>query len=307
MNSLRRGMVVLMLAATLGGCATSGNPDDPLEGFNRAMFTFNDGLDQAVLKPAATVYQNVLPSFVQTGIGNFFGNIGDVWTAVNNLLQGKVANGLSDVVRVTLNTTFGFGGLLDIGSEAGLQKHREDFGETLAVWGVGNGPYVVLPFLGSSTVRDTVALPFDFAGDLWTYQRPVWVRNSGSVVRVIDSRAAVLNASNLIEDAALDRYEFIRDAYLQRRANKINDGYNADPEPKEKSKDDKSSANRQSSDDSPVLTAGAGQPPEPASGSTVQLSAAVVTVPASREGHPASRLLDDVLTVQRAPSSEMPV
>jgi phospholipid-binding lipoprotein MlaA len=237
----------LGLVAALSGCATTGgadsassadnaanadgartadapaarNPVDPYERFNRTMFNFNDKVDQYALKPAATVYKRVLPSFVQTGVYNFFGNLGDVWTAVNNLLQGRVADGVTDVMRFAVNTTFGLGGLLDIGSEAGMQKHRQDFGATLGVWGVQSGPYVVLPLLGSSTMRDSLALPVDFAGDPWTYVRPDPVRYGGAALRVVDMRAGVLDASNLIEDAALDRYEFIRDAYLQRRAGKI--------------------------------------------------------------------------------------
>jgi phospholipid-binding lipoprotein MlaA len=229
MNYIPRRIGALAIAVTLAGCATTNNPQDPFEDFNRAMFSFNDKLDQAALKPAAIAYRNVLPSFVQTAIGNFFGNIGDVWTAVNNLLQGKGADGFSDVMRVAVNSTLGLGGLLDIGSEAGMQKHKQDFGVTLGTWGIESGPYVVLPFLGSTTLRDTVALPVDIQGDLWHYQYPVWVRNTGSVVRVIDQRSVVLDASNLIEDAALDRYEFVRDAYLQRRANKINDGEDQKP------------------------------------------------------------------------------
>jgi phospholipid-binding lipoprotein MlaA len=222
----------LGLAVVLSGCATTGgagggenaaarNPVDPYERFNRTMFNFNDKVDQYALKPVATVYKRVLPSFVQTGVYNFFGNLGDVWTAANNLLQGRVADGVSDVMRFAVNTTFGLGGLLDIGSEAGLQKHRQEFGATLGVWGVQSGPYVVLPLLGSSTMRDSVALPVDFAGDLWSYVTPDPTRYTGAAIRVIDMRAGVLDASNLIEDAALDRYEFIRDAYLQRRAGKI--------------------------------------------------------------------------------------
>jgi phospholipid-binding lipoprotein MlaA len=236
----------LGLAAVLSGCAATGaagggsagsagsagdpanpintaarNPVDPYERFNRTMFNFNDKVDQYALKPVATVYKRVLPSFVQTGVYNFFGNLGDVWTAANNLLQGRMADGVSDVMRFAVNTTFGLGGLLDIGSEAGLQKHRQDFGATLGVWGVQSGPYVVLPLLGSSTMRDSVALPVDFAGDPWSYVSPDPTRYIGSALRVIDMRAGLLDASSLIEDAALDRYEFIRDAYLQRRAGKI--------------------------------------------------------------------------------------
>jgi phospholipid-binding lipoprotein MlaA len=215
---------VLSVILSLTGCATGSNPKDPLENFNRAMFSFNDNVDQAVLKPTATAYQTVVPSIIQTAIGNFFGNIGDVWTAVNNLLQGNIEDGVTDVMRVAVNSTLGIGGLIDLGSEYGMAKHKQDFGATLGTWGIESGPYVVLPFLGSTTVRDAAALPVDFKGDLWELKYPVRWRNTGSAVRVVDQRAAVLNASNLIEDAALDRYEFIRDGYLQRRANKINRG-----------------------------------------------------------------------------------
>lgn len=224
MKSRATRLGVLFLVLTLGGCATARNPHDPLEPFNRAMFSFNDAVDQAALKPAAIVYKSMLPSFVQTGIGNFFGNISDVWTAANNFLQGKVEEGVSDVMRVAVNSTMGFGGVLDIGSEAGLQKHKEDFGQTLGRWGVGAGPYVVLPIFGSSTVRDTVAFPIDFQGDPWSRTYPVSVRNVGSVVRLVDLRAVVLDASNLVEEAALDRYEFVRDGFLQRRESKVHDG-----------------------------------------------------------------------------------
>ncbi|MBI3283718.1 MAG: VacJ family lipoprotein [Burkholderiales bacterium] len=237
-------LVLLAASLLLGGCSTvtanklrdkadrtldaigtktniGKNPRDPLEGFNRVMFNFNDTLDQAILKPVAEVYRDILPSFVQTGIGNFFGNIGDVWNAVNNLLQGKAADGVNDVMRVAVNTTFGLGGLLDIGSAAGMPKHKEDFGQTLGTWGVKSGPYVVLPFLGPSTLRDTLATPVDFKGDLWSYQTPVSSRNVGTALRLVDKRAALLNAGTLIEEAALDKYVFIRDAYLQRRAGEI--------------------------------------------------------------------------------------
>ncbi|HVK95813.1 MAG TPA: VacJ family lipoprotein [Noviherbaspirillum sp.] len=215
-------ITVLSIMFALSGCAAT-NPKDPFENFNRAMFNFNDALDQAAVKPAAEAYSN-LPSFMRTGVGNFFGNLGDVWTAANNFLQGKFADGMSDVMRVTVNTTMGLGGVLDIGSEAGLPKHNEDFGQTLGKWGVKSGPYVVLPVLGASTVRDTFAKPLDFYGDLWSYYDPVHWRNAGSVVRLVDLRASVLDASNLIEDAALDRYAFVRDAYMQRRQSKVYDG-----------------------------------------------------------------------------------
>lgn len=221
------GKTILFVSALLlAGCTTTEatHADDPFEGFNRTMFDFNDTVDRVALKPAATAYDEVLPSFVQTAVSNFFGNIGDVWTMVNNFLQGKVEAGLSDVMRVTFNSTIGFGGLLDIASEAGITKHKEDFGQTLGKWGVSSGPYVVLPLFGPSTLRDTVALPVDIVGDPWTHTTPVDVRNSGAVVRVIDTRASLLDASNLLEDAALDKYTFVRGAYLQRRESLVNDG-----------------------------------------------------------------------------------
>lgn len=215
-------IIALSLSLALAGCATT-NRKDPLERFNRAMFQFNDVVDQAAVKPAAQVYIT-LPTFVQTGVGNFFGNLSDVGTAINNFLQGKAADGLSDVMRVAVNSTMGLGGVLDIGSEAGLPKHKEDFGQTLGKWGVRTGPYIVLPILGSSTLRDTLALPVDFQTDPWYYARPIHVRNPGTILRGVDQRAVVLDASNLIEEAALDRYVFVRDAYLQRRESKVRDG-----------------------------------------------------------------------------------
>lgn len=215
-------IAVLAAALAVGGCATN-NPKDPFEPYNRAMFNFNDTVDRAALKPAAEAYTH-LPSFVQAGIGNFFGNLADVWTAVNNLLQGKFENGVTDVMRVAINSTFGLGGLIDISTDAGLPKHKEDFGQTLGYWGVTSGPYFVLPILGPSTVRDALATPVDFAGEPWGYVHPVSLRNTGYVVRAVDLRASVLGASNLLEEAALDRYTFVRDAYLQRRESIIRDG-----------------------------------------------------------------------------------
>jgi phospholipid-binding lipoprotein MlaA len=221
-----RRLGMLILAFALVGCASTGNPRDPMENFNRAMFSFNDSLDKNALKPAAEAYQTVTPSFVQTGIGNFFANLGDVWTGVNNLLQGKPTDAAQDAARFVINTTVGVVGLIDVASQTGLPKHKEDFGQTLGKWGVASGPYLVLPLFGSSTLRDTLVMPVDWKGDLWLYKDPTRWRNAGSVVRLVDARAAVLDASNLIEEAALDRYEFVRDAYLQRRQNTIDDGGN---------------------------------------------------------------------------------
>jgi len=211
----------LALVVALSGCATATNPNDPLEGFNRAMFSFNDTLDNAAMKPVAKAYRYVLPNFVQTGISNFFGNIGDLWSAVNQLMQGRGEAGVSSIMRVAINTTFGLGGLLDVSTESHLPRQNSDFGQTLGRWGVGAGPYVMLPLLGPSTVRDTVALPVDWTGDLWSHTTPVDVRNVGTGLRLVDRRAQLLDATSLLEDVALDRYDFIRDAYLQRRQAQI--------------------------------------------------------------------------------------
>ncbi len=224
MGSWAARLCVLFLAFGVVGCASTHNPQDPLERFNRRMFQFNDAVDNVAVKPAAIIYRSMTPSFVQTGVGNFFGNLADVPTLVNNVLQGKLEDSLTDFMRVALNTTMGLGGVLDIASEAGLQKHREDFGQTFGKWGVAPGPYIVLPVFGPSTLRDTLAMPIDMSADPWTYAYPVHLRNTGTAIRLIDQRAALLDASTLIEEAALDRYEFIRDAYLQRRENRVFDG-----------------------------------------------------------------------------------
>jgi phospholipid-binding lipoprotein MlaA len=222
-SSWRGIALALAVSTTLAGCATGPNPRDPYEKFNRQMFKFNDAVDRVALKPAATAYKQVLPTFVQTGVSNFFGNLSDLWTGANNLMQGKGQDGMSDLTRFALNSTFGLVGLLDIASEAGLHKHNEDFGQTLGAWGMPSGPYLMLPLLGPSTVRDTVVMPIDIAADPWAYKDPVNWRNVGTGVRAIDQRAAVLDASNLMEEAALDRYEFIRDGFLQRRLSRITD------------------------------------------------------------------------------------
>lgn len=223
MKHWKLGLLSLLLSACATTAPVSGerDPRDPYENFNRAMFEFTEKVDETAVKPIAQAYKAVTPSFVQTGIGNFFGNIGDIWSAINNLLQGKLEAGMNDVMRVALNTTWGFGGVLDIGSAAGLPKHKEDFGQTLGVWGVPSGPYLFLPLLGPSTMRDAIVLPIDYYGDAWAYRYPVYQRNTGSVVRAIDKRAASLDAVNLLEEAALDKYLFVRDAYLQKRANDI--------------------------------------------------------------------------------------
>ncbi|TFW28300.1 MlaA family lipoprotein [Massilia horti] len=219
-----RGLAVAVAAGLLlAGCATPQNPKDPFEPFNRTVFTFNDNVDRVALKPVATAYKDHVPGFMQTGVNNFFGNLNDLWSAANNFMQLKGQAGMNDLTRFGLNSTFGMLGLLDIASPAGLSKHNEDFGQTLGYWGMPSGPYLMLPILGPSTVRDTAALPADLWADPWSEANPTRLRNTGIGVRAVDQRATILDASNLLEEAALDRYEFIRDGYLQRRESKVYD------------------------------------------------------------------------------------
>ena len=211
-------------AAFLAGCATSGNPKDPMEGFNRAMYRVHDGIDTVVLKPVATGYDAVLPNPVQTGVTNFFSNIGDLMISVNNLLQGKPNDAISDFGRVAINTTVGIFGLLDIASDVGIPKHDEDFGQTFGRWGVSEGAYVFIPLLGPRTARDTVGVAVDLWTDPVTYINDVPVRNSLLALRAVNTRANLLPADKVIEEAAIDKYSYIRDAYLQNRRNLVHDG-----------------------------------------------------------------------------------
>jgi phospholipid-binding lipoprotein MlaA len=206
--------------------APTGN--DPFEPFNRGVYRFNDGVDRAVLRPVATAYRDAVPSLVRQGVNNFFGNLGDVWNLANNVMQLKLQNSAETFMRLNVNTFFGLGGLLDIASEAGIERHSEDFGQTLGRWGVPAGPYLVLPILGPSTVRDAAALPVDFKGDPLSHASDVAARNSLAVLRVVDTRANLLRASTLIQDAALDPYSFTRDAFLQKRRSDIHDGNEPD-------------------------------------------------------------------------------
>ena len=221
-----RAALAGVVAVSCVGCATrpDGNPRDPFETYNRGMFAFNDGVDRAVFKPAATMYRAVTPAPVRTGVGNFLGNLEDVWSFVNSVLQGKAQAAAQTFVRFNVNTFLGLGGVLDIASEARIDRQREDFGQTLGYWGVPSGPYLVLPFLGSSTVRDTVALPVDMAADIVGNLDHVPTRNSIKVVDLLDTRAGLLRASDALDEVALDKYSFTRDAFLQRRRNAVFDG-----------------------------------------------------------------------------------
>ncbi|MEI7532366.1 MAG: VacJ family lipoprotein [Betaproteobacteria bacterium] len=221
---------------TVVGCASIPegqirSKKDPWEAMNRNVFAFNQSLDDYLLIPIARAYQFVLPETVRTGISNIFANVGDVYTALNNFLQGKPKSATDDLIRVFVNTTMGLGGIMDVASMAGVEKHAEDFGQTFAVWGFGEGPYMVLPLLGASSVRDTVGWVFDLETDiLINLINDIPLRNSITGVRVVDQRVRFIGASELLDSAAIDRYSFIRDAYFQRRRYKIYDG---NPPPQE--------------------------------------------------------------------------
>ncbi len=221
-----RARAALLSLLVLAGCASGPNvnPRDPLEPFNRGVYKVNDAIDTAVLKPVATAYRDVTPSFVQRGVGNFFANLQDAWSFVNNALQFKGQAAGESLMRFGVNSTFGLAGLLDVATEMNIERHTKDFGHTLGYWGVAPGPYLVLPLLGPSTLRDTAALPIDMQGNLVSAINHDTTRTVVSVVRVVDTRASLLKASSMLEELAFDKYTFVRDAYLQRRRNAVYDG-----------------------------------------------------------------------------------
>ena len=232
-----RALLALTVGAllALGGCASTqtlmkdarGGPGarlDPWENWNRKVFAFNEGLDEKVLKPVATGYAKVVPQFVRRSVDNFFANAADGWSAVNNVLQGKPEPAFNDVVRFTTNTVFGIFGILDIATEFGLEHHYEDFGQTLGRWGFGPGAYIVWPLIGPSTVRESIALPLDRAASPALYLSDGRYQFGIVGLQIINTRANLLGASKVIDDIALDKYTFIRDAYLQRRRSLVFDG-----------------------------------------------------------------------------------
>ena len=226
-------MASLLIAGVLSGlagCATgpNANPRDPLEPFNRSMMRFNEGVDAVALKPTATLYKEYVPPLVRTGVSNFFGNLGDLWSFANSALQFKFHNAAEDFLRFGVNTFFGLGGILDIASEVNIERHREDFGQTLGRWGVPAGPYLVLPLLGPSTVRDALALPLDRKGDPVHLVNGWDARYGFYALRVVDIRSNLLRAGSVLDEAALDKYSFTRDAHLQRRRAEIFEGSGSD-------------------------------------------------------------------------------
>lgn len=220
-----KGVGMALVAAVLAGCASGpgANPKDPLEPFNRNMSEFNDKVDKAVLKPVATVYSDVAPDLVRTGVSNFFSNLGDVWSFINAALQLRPLEAAENFMRFNVNTVFGLGGVLDVASEMGIERTRLDFGQTLGRWGVPSGPYLVLPIFGPSSFRDAAGFTVEARGDLVQGLEDVSLRNSLYALRAVETRANLLRASSMLEGAALDRYSFTRDVYLQRRQSQVED------------------------------------------------------------------------------------
>ncbi len=227
-NKITGIIASIVLALMLGGCATQANKD-PLEGLNRGIYKFNDTVDKAAIKPIAGAYKAVLPTPVRSGVNNFFGNLNTFVSMINNLLQFKLNNAFSEAGRFVINSTFGIAGVMDVASWDKIEKHSEDFGQTLGRWGVGDGAYLVLPFLGPSNLRDTAGLVVDtLAFDPITYIEEPATRNSLRGLKLFDKRAQYLPGSDLLDEAALDPYAFMRDAYMQRRATQLRDGEAAD-------------------------------------------------------------------------------
>ena len=221
----KRMLLLLVLAFALAGCAApGGSPRDPIEPFNRAIFSFNETVDDAVIQPVARGYRAVLPELLRTGVSNFFSNLEDVWIGANDLLQGKVADGVQDLARFIFNTSFGLLGVLDVSTDFNLPKHNEDFGQTLGRWGAGPGPYLVLPLFGSSSIRDGLGFMVDFKADFVRNIDHIATRNTLFATRAINTRTNLLDIGKVAEEAALDKYRFLRDAYFQRRRNLIYDG-----------------------------------------------------------------------------------
>mgnify|MGYP001201446648 FL=1 len=214
---LSKLLIIILVIFHITGCATHTNKD-PLESFNRAIYKFNDVADNVIMKPVSKGYQNIAPAFVSKGINNFFNNLRDVITVINEVLQGKIEHAANDSGRVIVNSTIGLLGFIDVHSISGGERRKEDFGQTLGHWGVSQGAYLVLPFIGPSTTRDAVGFVIDtVAFDPISYMNNVRGRNQVRILQFIDARAELLNASSIMEEASLDAYAFQRDAYLQYR------------------------------------------------------------------------------------------
>lgn len=225
-SKLSTFLISFMLAVLVSGCATTNK--DPLEGINRGIYKFNDVADKAVIKPVATAYKTITPSPIRKGFNNFFNNLGSITTVLNDLLQLKFAEAFTDAGRFVINTTFGLAGFIDVASMDNIPHRKEDFGQTLGFWGVGNGAYLVLPLLGPSSLRDVTGLTVDtLTTDPITYTHNIGqirLHNQLRAAQLVDKRTQLLEAGDLVDSASLDPYSFMRDAYLQRRANQVTDG-----------------------------------------------------------------------------------
>ena len=229
MSNITTLFKISIVTATLflTGCATTqhqSNVNDPLEGYNRVMHSFNDTVDKAVIKPIAQGYDFIMPAPISTGVSNFFSNLNEITVIANDVLQFKFTQALDDTSRFAINSTLGIVGFMDVASDFGYRKNNEDFGQTLGSWGVGPGPYLVLPFLGPRDIRDTVGLVGDYYTDPMTYVKPSGTRDPARILWVVDGRANLLKAEKVLEEAAIDEYVYVRDAYLQRRQSLVYDG-----------------------------------------------------------------------------------
>ena len=276
-----RLLALALLVAVSAGCATLP-PDatpaqraDPYEAWNRKVFDFNDALDEAILKPVAIGYAAIVPPVVRRGVDNFYANMLDPWSAVNSLLQGKPFRALQSAFRFAVNSTFGILGIIDVAADMDIDRQPEDFGQTLGVWGAAPGPYLVWPFIGSSTARDSIALPLDYLAS------PMNLLNDGATpiaiwsLRVVNTRAQLLDASRLLDEIALDRYSFIRDAYLQRRGSLIRDGEDEPQQNPDDPSQDDATTGREKDDGAGAPTAA-----EPPDGPASRAAAAPTAVPA---------------------------
>ena len=231
-RTLRSQACTALLTVLVAGCAAAPSREDPFEPMNRALYQFHDVVDTAVVKPVAQAYIDVVPQLIRTGVSNVFNNLDDLFSAVNGLLQGKLDKFGDDLGRVVLNTGFGLGGIFDLASMVGIERGNEDFGQTFAAWGAPQGPYLFIPFLGPTTVRDGTGVVVRIAVGPVGYIPDVALRNSLYGLGAVDLRAQALEAGAMVDTAALDRYLFIRNAYLQRRRYLVYDG-KPPPEPEE--------------------------------------------------------------------------
>lgn len=218
----------VFLPAIIGFCLISGcasgptaNPTDPLEPFNRSIYSFNEGVDKAVLKPVAQGYRAVTPQPVRAGVHNFFSNLQDLWSSINGVLQLRPVVATDNFMRFGVNTLFGLGGVLNVADELGIERHQEDFGKTLGRWGVPSGAYLVFPLFGPTTLRDSATIVLENKYDVVSSIDSVRVRNSLTALRAVDTRTNLLRLGNLLDEAALDKYSFTRDAFLQKRRAEI--------------------------------------------------------------------------------------